>query len=305
MYHYFSALLFHIFSLTLLLSTAFCHAYAVENTLNIPQARSSFDISHSYHKELLLKALHTNQENEQVTLIESALPMSQGRAIAELKNKSLDIYWLGTSNFLEKELIPIKVPTTRGLIGFRKFIIHKDSLKNFTKVKSINELKKFSACQGTHWPDTEILRSASLTVITTPIYEDLFKMLNAKRCDYFPRGYHDITTELTLRKNLYPDLISLDNILLHYPFAVYFFTHKNNKKLADKIELGLQRMAQNGEIEALMKKHPLTANTFPLSAEQHDVLLELNNSLLPSNTNFLDSTYWILPRDFDQSTSHH
>ena len=297
------SLLFRFYSFlivlaALLLNSVAFSAAAFEQTLNIPSARSSFDISHNYHKILLLKALQAANKNSNVSLVEATVTMSQGRAIEELKKSTLDVYWLGTSQQLEADLLPIKIPTTRGLIGFRKFIIHKDSLEKFNRVNTISDLKGLSACQGTHWPDTQILRAANLSVVTTPIYEDLFKMVNAKRCDYFPRGYHDVKTELNLRKGLYPNLISYDNILLQYPFAVYFFTNNKNTALAKDIEKGLRLMAENSEIEQLMTQHPLTSSIYPLHSEEHTVVIKLSNPLLPQVNNFSNKDYWILPSDF-------
>ena len=78
-------------------------------------------------------------------------------------------------------------------------------------------------------------------------------MLDAKRCDYFPRAYHDIENELLNIKALYPDLIEYERILLHYPFAVYFYTNKSNEDLAGWIEEGLEILSSKGAIEKLMK----------------------------------------------------
>ncbi|MBU2918212.1 hypothetical protein KO505_09575 [Psychrosphaera sp. F3M07] len=268
--------------------------------LRIPLPRSEYDISHDYHKQLLLLALKQTEQPGQATQIKTTVSLSQGRAIKELiKGDMLDVYWLGTSKQLESDLLAIKVPTTRGLIGYRKFIIHKDSLDRFNNVKSFFDLQKLSACQGTNWPDTEILKASGLEVTTTTIYENIFKMLDLKRCDYFPRGYHDAQTELKLRRNLYPNLISFEQVMLHYPFAVYFFTNKNNHELAARLELGLKQLANNGSIVKLMQSHPLTENVYPLKNEMGTLFLDIPNPLLSDNTDVNDPKLWILPTDFN------
>lgn len=268
--------------------------------LNVPKPRSSFDVAHDYHQRLLLRALEVTQTENETPLIQSTIEMSQGRAIKELsKGTLIDVFWLGTSHTLEADLLAIKIPTTRGLIGYRKFIIRKDKVAQFDKVNSLDDLQKLLACQGTHWPDVDILEHANLPVITTSMYENVFKMLNSNRCDYFPRGYHDAEIELELRKALYPDLMRYDRIILHYPLAVYFFMNKANKALAERVEKGLIMLAKAGEIEQLMMQHPLTKDVYPLKNEMNSLYLDISNPLLPKGRKVTDPTYWILPKDFN------
>lgn len=268
--------------------------------LNIPKARSSFDISHDYHLTLLKMALVQAANGRTLpTLAVMTTRMSQGRAMAELvKGEMLDVYWLGSDKSTDRQLRAIKIPTTRGLIGFRNFIIHKDSIDHFDKVSSLADLQQFVACQGSHWPDTGVLEEAKLPVITSTIYENLFKMLNAKRCDYFPRAYHDIDNELLSINQQYPDLVKYRRILFHYPFAVYFYTNKANKELADWIEDGLRQLADEGAIQSFMAKHPLTTSIFPLNSESHDLYLPLKNSQFDQSSNLNDQTLWVIPKDF-------
>ncbi len=59
-------------------------------------------------------------------LISTKHPSStQGRKIILVKNNDIDILYAGTSIQLEKELLPIRFPVMRGLIGRIFFIINK------------------------------------------------------------------------------------------------------------------------------------------------------------------------------------
>lgn len=268
--------------------------------LKVPKSRSSFDISHDYHLTLLNMALVQAAKGRPVPKLEvMASRMSQGRAMAELvKGEMLDVYWLGSDITTDEKLRAVRVPTTRGLIGYRKLIIHNSAIDDFDKVTSVVDLREFIACQGSHWPDTEVLQASNLPVITSTIYENLFKMLDAQRCDYFPRAYHDIDNELLSINEQYPDLIKYPSILLHYPFAVYFYTNKANEALASWIEEGLEQLADKGAIQSFMIKHPLTAAIFPLTNESHDVYISLENSLFNQSNNFNEQILWVQPQDF-------
>lgn len=302
-----SVYLLIFFSVIYFIGTSTINAQNFEQkfVLKIPKPRSSFDISHDYHLTLLNMALVQAAKGRVVPKFKILKEiMSQGRARLELmKGEMIDVYWLGSDHDTNEKLRAIKIPTTRSLIGYRKFIINLESLEAFEKVKSVEDLKKFIACQGTHWPDTKILTDAQLPVISTTIYEDLFKMLDAKRCDYFPRAYHDIENELFNMKRLYLDLIQYDRILLHYPFAVYFYTNKSNEVLARWIEEGLKELSEKGAIEALMVKHPLTSNIFPLKVEKNTLYIPLHNSQLDPNTKTTDRKFWFIPEDFGIETN--
>lgn len=275
---------------------------AIETNLiiKIPKARSAYDLSQDYHHTLLSMALKKAAHGRIIPEINSTVEMSQGRARAELiKGEMINLYWFGTSIEMEEELRAIPIPTTKGLIGYRKFIIRKDAKSTFDKIKNLDDLRLLTACQGRHWPDTQILQAANLKVITTPTYENIFKMLDAKRCDYFPRGYHDTDNDLFLRKDLFSELMSYHEIILHYPFAVYFFTNKKNELLAQWIEEGLRLLAADNEIDKLMQQHPLTAHIYPLKDEKNTLYLQIANPLLNKKTDINNDQLWFTPKDFN------
>ncbi|MGB3724393.1 MAG: hypothetical protein WA981_01385 [Glaciecola sp.] len=270
-------------------------------SLTVPKPRSEFDISHDYHLTLLKMALKEAANGRVIPKFNVYQNlMSQKRASAELLDgESIDVYWLGADASLDASLRAIQVPTTRGLIGYRQFIVNKASTKQFDKIQSIEDLQSLVACQGSHWPDTIIMREANLKVVTSPLYENLFKMLNAKRCDYFPRGLHDIKNELSSVSEQFPNLINYEPILMHYPFAVFFYTSKSNEALAQWIEQGMLSLAKQGKIESLMQRHPLTSHVYPLSEQKSTTYLSLDNLELSSKVDHYDPALWIQPKDFD------
>lgn len=272
---------------------------AYSTTINVPAPRSVFDISHDYHIKLINLALNQVSGSDYQVRTLNNVSFSQGRAEAELKKgDTINLYWFGARKELDQKLRAIPIPTTRGLIGFRKFIIRKESTSTFSGIKSIEDLQKMIACQGEHWPDTKILQDAKLPVTTSVQYESLFKMVKFKRCDYFPRGYHDAENELVMRKRSHPELTSFPGILLHYPFAVYFYTNKENEQLGKDLEEGMHKLAQLGEIEAHMKRHDLTKSVFPLKNESNTVHISIPNNYITPNPLIKDGHYWIQSYDF-------
>ncbi len=205
---------------------------AVISQIRVPKPRSEHDVSHQYYMALLRKALQKAAAGRPLPDIVPVAEMEQGRAVRELeKGQILDLFWMGTDRDKEQQLRAIRIPLERGLMGFRMLTIRRNQIDKFSQISSLQQLHKLTACQGLSWPDTKILQNAGLKVQTSPVYENLFKQVNAGRCDYFPRGLHEGQTELRERIALYPDLVRSPNLILHYPFAIYFFTGKQNEAL--------------------------------------------------------------------------
>lgn len=271
------------------------HARAQAHTLYVPVKRSELDLAHDYHIELLKKALHASGQRDIV--IKDTVPMLEGRALRSLEQGTIiDIYWMGADQEKEQRLRKIPIPTTRGLIGFRQLLVHRDQLHQFDDIDSRQALTSMVACQGHDWPDTLILRHAGVKVVTTSHFEDLFSMLNSRRCDFFPRAVHDVARELEERQHRFPELVLVEGLMIHYRFAVYFYTNKNNEALAAAVEQGLALLSESGEFDSFMQQHPLTRGVFPLSFLTEQRVISLANPFLGEEpTPDQLSRYWIAP----------
>ncbi len=77
------------------------------------------------------------------------------------------------------------------------------------------------------------------------------------------------------------ELVIEKNLLLHYPFPIYFFVSKQNKLLAKIIESGPKIMKANGCFEQLFQKYH---HEFLTKAQlETRKLIFMDNTLLPKN----------------------
>jgi len=266
---------------------------ADEYILAPPQ--SSFDSSHDYYYQLLKLGLYKAGHDKDSKLIKfHNQVLTQNRAISELINDSnrITIHRMGTSMEREEKLLPIRVPLVRGILGYRIFIIRRDMETVFSSIKTLLELQKLKACQGSHWPDTTILRNAGLKVVDSPNYEAMFKMLSAGRCDYFPRAIHEGVVELKARELSYPDLMIEKTLMLSYMFPMYFFVNKKDYRMAYQVEKGLLLAIKDKSFDEFMQTHPTTAHIFPLSKWSKRTIFDLDNPLLPESTPLENRTLW-------------
>jgi len=265
--------------------------------LRIIPPQSKYDSSHSYFNNLINLILANTQEKYGKSFITFSQKIEQGRALMQLKNnKDIDIYWAGTSKKREKDLIAIKIPLLKGLLGYRMLIINKNLKSKFDNIKTIDDLKKLKACQGKYWPDSKILKNSGFKVVENTNYESMFLQVEKNRCDYFPRGVHEIKSEIQIRKEKYKNLIIYDKIIIYYPFPMYFFVSKYKPLLAKRIEDGLNKLIKNGTFLKHLKNHITTKHIFPLKNWQDKAkIFKIKNPYLSENTNYKNNKFWIVP----------
>lgn len=208
-----------------------------------------------------------------------------------VKSGSIDVIWTATNNDLENELIPVRVPLDKGLLGYRIFILHKDNKRLLDNVNTIDELRRFTMGQGRGWSDADILRSNGFNVILAPKYEGLFHMIDGKRFQLFPRGVNEPFSEIEKRPDL--DLSIDDNIMLVYRMPYYFFINPAKKQLADDIEKGLITAINDGSFDKYFYESETTKKAIQNVKFNSRRVFELNNPNLPPQTPINNPKLWV------------
>ncbi|MDC7700184.1 hypothetical protein [Vogesella indigofera] len=250
------------------------------------------DPNKHFFRAALQLALDKSGQDYELTPV---LPeMLQGRSIARAMGSDgdIDVLWTMTTREREALLLPVRFPVDKGLLGWRIAIVRQDKAEQFANVRSVQDLRYFTAGQEHDWPDTRILRESGLPVMSAGQYESLFRMLVAKRFDYFPRGVAEAWGEVDARPGLG---LTVDRfIVLHYPAAEYFFVTPRKPYLAEHIWQGLLRAQADGSFDRLFHAHfdPLLRRA-RLSQRR---VIELPNPMLDA-ANLLpaDSPWWYRP----------
>ncbi|MFV8834023.1 hypothetical protein [Aquisalimonas sp.] len=220
--------------------------------------------------------------------------MSQDRAIREMREgRYLDVFWGMTSRAREEELLPVRIPMARGLLGVRALVAREETRPRLGAVTSVQELSAFSMGQGHDWPDTVILTHNGLRVTTSSTYYSLFRMLRAGRFDLFPRGVNELQAEARLYQAF--DVGPSTDVVLAYYAPNYFFVQRDNQALAERIETGLRRAMADGSFSALLSTHPSTRHALDLLTLHQPLVLALDNPGLPEATPVDDATLWYRP----------
>lgn len=208
--------------------------------------------------------------------------VSQARNISDVAEGRSDLLWAATNQDMENQLLPIRIPLYKGLLGHRIFIINPASQARFDRVQTFADLKSFTFGQGTTWADSDILASNGLTVVRANKYQSLFYMVDGGRFDAFPRGVQEPWGELQSHPDL--PLAVEKRIMLVYRMPFYLFTSKSNTKLAADLERGLNRAIADGSFDQIFFNDPMVKDVLEKAHLEQRLVFPLDNPTLPKET---------------------
>ncbi len=274
------------FAVSLLLISI--NAQAALWSITYPRPIDDRDLRTEYPLALLTLALE--KTGVKYSLMPSDRIMLQGKALRQLReNREVNVVWSMTDSQREKDLLPIRIPLAKGLIGWRVFLINELNEGRFHEGMSKNELLKLVPISGEEWPDTKILQANGFNVFTVPSYGNAAEVLETNKADFFPRSVMEVLNEVNVGE--LPAEVKLEkNLAIYYPTALYFFVNKGNTTLARLIETGLQMAIEDGSFDALfMSTYEDSLKQLDL---QHRTTIVLDNTLLPEQTPLQNESLW-------------
>ncbi|NMH59493.1 amino acid ABC transporter substrate-binding protein [Alteromonas sp. MYP5] len=267
-------------------------------SLTYPRPIEEGDLRDEYPLALLTLALE--KTGVKYSLLPSERILLQGKALRQLKeNREINVMWSMTDLQRERDLLPIRIPIGKGLIGWRVFLIAKNAQPLFDDVTSLQDLITLNPVQGEEWPDTKILQANGFNVVTVKDHKRGFSAVTTNRAHFFPRSVIEILQELKI-PSIANELMLEANLAIHYPTAMYFFVNKGNTTLARLIETGLQRAIVDGSFDALfLSSYEETLKRLDLDNRR---VFHLENPSLPELTPIEDKKLWYYPEQPRETT---
>ena len=233
--------------------------------------------------KILQLALDKTPDLLPATQIQRSRAMEYDEAIHSLLTEDGDITVLSAASSVsnDTELLAIRFPVLKGLLGYRLCLIRKNEQALFANIVTLHDFMEsdLQICQGSEWPDTAILRRNGLPLATSQSYSNLFDMLSNKQCDCFLRGAQEIIPE---RDSWHTQFEIEKSLVLFYAQPGFFYVNKSNPQLAARIELGLLRALDDGSYHQLFSQL-MGAQLEELDLENRAVL-QLANPI-PSDAN--------------------
>lgn len=282
-----------LMGLSLTLSTSMtARAQESDNVtvVRYPAADMEQDVRSTYYYKLLEASLEKTKEDYGPYKLVGVQQVEQSQTESlksAMNNQGLDVIHTMTTKARELVLRPIHIPLGKGLVGMRILLIREEDKGLFSDVSSASRLRVHTFGQGEGWPDTEILDKNGLEVKTAN-YSKLFTQLSEGEFDAFPRAIYEIWGELEQFDEY--NFAAEQNLLIHYPSAMYFFVSKKDKELANRIETGLERVRRDGTFDKLFDKYMGRYIENANLAERK--ILRLKNPLLSSEVPLRQDEYW-------------
>jgi len=149
-----------------------------------------------------------------------------------------------------KEIIPVRVGLTNGLIGQRVFLIRPADAASFARVQSVADLRqtRLVAGFGEGWGDVKVWSKAGLPLYEhTAPWKTIYAMVAAgnRHVDYLPRGVIEVMPEA----RQHPELTVEQHLLVEYRGDFVFYLSASAASYRPIIERAL-REAEASELKA-------------------------------------------------------
>lgn len=225
-------------------------AWAAPTIVTLTAPQTGIDPLKSYIGHVLILALEKTRAEYGDYQLNASPAMNTARALAELKeNRFPNQVLMSTfqNKLLNDGLDYARFSVEYGVTGYRICFVSPEAKAAVAKVKTLDELRKFSIGQGIGWADADILRYNGFKVADIGQHESAFRMIAASRFDLFCRGINELEPEL----KRHPEIDGLDydrSFALAYPLPRVFISNKQNAKILGRIAKGLALAHQDGSL---------------------------------------------------------
>ena len=279
-------------AVVLLLFTLFTPHGAASESGDVIFARAFADDAYGYyHAKVLQRVLELTPEFGIANAVPHPQPMPQARQIIKLKSGEADVMWSATSDIREQQLLPVRFPLLQGLAGYRVLVINAYKQAQFPQSLGKEAIQGFVGVQGKDWPDLAVLQHNGFKVEAAQWslwFHTMFTAVEKGMVDYFPRNVIEVTNDLERHKTKRIKLE--DNFILRYPSYEYFFVSPHKPDLVNRIQIGLLRMLDNGELKTMFEKHENHQKAMTLATDPKRKVFDLAN---PELSYHFDDPLWV------------
>ncbi len=260
--------------------------------IKINRGQSEKDIRTNYTYTVLNKALIASIPKYGAFGIEvTGFEVPNHQTLKELvKGEFINVAMALTTDEWEEKSTPIRIPIRRGIFSYRLLAINTAKAEVFNNIHTLEQLKTLTVGVRKSWTTRKVLTKLGFEVADAYSYDSIFAMLDKNRFDYIPRGIHEIYDELEIRKVDLPHLMVEPRLALYIPSPFYMFVSKSTPQIAARLELGLEKMVEDGSLQSLFEQY------YGAYIEKADLenrtIIHLGNPLLPSKTPLERKELW-------------
>lgn len=195
----------------------------------------------------------------------------------------------GNLKFSNMDKIVIPKALCKGLLGYRLLVVNDDDLNKFSQITSASRLQSLTIGIPATWADAELFRHNGYKVLEKGSFEEAFNNLKNKHFDYFALGANEIEDIYASMLKSIGGLSIEPTILLYYPFPTVFYVNPKQKKLAERITTGMDKITVNGELDKLFYHY--NGDIVERLNLKGRKVFKLNNPILPAEMKGFSSDF--------------
>lgn len=239
-------------------------ARAVDLLLTLRAPESLGDRRQAYDNAVLRLALDKTRTSHGGYRLMLSPPMNKQRALLSAQRQAYPNF-LTVSGPDEGRaaagLVPVPFPIYLGATGYRVCFVAAEASAAVAASADLQALRRFTHVQGLGWADGAILRANGFQVLDGASYEAMFRMVAANRVDLFCRSVLEVRNEALTHAELKG--LQLDaSFALVYDLPQFFYTHRDNRALVERLSLGLHKAHADGSLLSLFREHLLPSLRF-------------------------------------------
>lgn len=273
-----------------------------KDILKLNESRSHKKTSSVYNLEVLHRAMQITEpefgEYDIQFVVKGVPNLRLRKMIAEGSVVNVTIM-VSTSEW-EKETVPIRIPVRRGILNYRLLLINKNTLEDFANINTIEQLKKKTIGLRRQWATWQTMTTQGYSVTNSFSYDAIFGMLSSQRFDYIPRGIHEIYEEIKIRQGENQNLMVEPNLALYIPAPFYVFISPKEPRLIRRLQLGLNRMVEQGILEDMLTKY--YGKYLERADLKNRLILNVGNPILPPTIPLERKKLWL---NWDEQKNGH
>ncbi|MFT7562107.1 MAG: ABC-type amino acid transport substrate-binding protein [Flavobacteriales bacterium] len=214
----------------------------------------------AYHHDVLEAMLESTREEfggYQIEVFDRHVSVNRVRKeIADGQRAHLDFSGMTlTDAYIRANTEHFRIPMYQGILGLRKLIIRNDDQQTFSDLRSNESFLKLTAGQGTNWQDVAIYRASGVEVVESPVYENLFPMLDAKRFDYLPLSIVEVSDALKSEADVSYNLAIHETVFIYYPIPFFLNISKNKPELVKRLQQGVVNLKKLKTFRKIFHEH--------------------------------------------------
>jgi hypothetical protein len=209
----------------------------------------------------------------------------------ELEKSQCDVFTGGANLEYSARFLRVDIPLTRGLLGYRYFMVDNEQLESLASLSTLKEFKEHLIIgSNTAKLKNDIFKYNHFNIMSSTSGR-AWLMLKGKRFNAIQRS---IVGDISKREKSRAESSIYRNLMVYYHADLFFYVNKNRKDLHEMLFNGLKNAYENGSFMKTFDNHPdiKQALNFLNSFEEANIYL-IKNPYLDSDFHNISAKYWI------------